>query len=615
MQNGDVRRTVLDYLDRNAARNSGCVAAVDGDILLSWSEYRRKAYAVALLLLDLGVSAGDVVGLHLVNRVEHALCDVATLLVGGIPSSFYNTLSEDQLAYVAHDSAATVVIAGAEQLPKWLNIRDRLPALRCIVALDLDPSEPTPPGVLRFEVCVESSEAQLNVRIHEVNQAKARVQPTDPLTIVYISGATGPPKGTIITHAAAVRLMVEVNRRLEVHLGGPVPVGWSTVSYLPLAHVAERMFSHYQSIGYALTVYYVRDDSQLPHVLGVARPYLFLGVPRMWERMHGAIRERAATSRSPLRRRLALAAISVAQQVGGARLGGTSARPTARMLHPLMERLVYRNIRSSLGLDRVALAVSGAAQLPSEVCTFFAGVGIVIVEVYGMTEICAMLAASPLDAPRLGTVGKALPGINLKIATDGEVLANGPNITPGYLNRPEATAEAIDASGWLHTGDLGFLDDDGYLTITGRKKDLINTTSGKTLSPANIEVELAQGSDLIGSVYVHGDDKPCLVALVTLDPTAWPGWCEARDIKASSLSEAVHNGRVRLEVAQSIGAGNAKLSRVEQVKNWTLLDKAWSVHTGELTPTMKLKRKMIAVQYRDEIEKLYDPLNSDSWTD
>ena len=615
MQNGHVQRTLLDYVDRNAARNSGGVAAVDGEITLTWSEYRRKAQAVALLLLDLGVALDDVVGLHMVNRVEHALSDMGALLAGAIPSSFYNTLSEDQLAYVARDSAASVVIADAEHLAHWLNIWDELPALRYVLVLDLDRDEPTPPGVLRFETWVESAEAQLDIRVNEIDRIRAQVQPSDPLTIVYTSGTTGPPKGTVITHAAAVYLMVEVNRQLAEHLGGPVPVGWSTVSYLPLAHIAERLFSHYQSLHFSLTVHYVRDATQLPHVLGIARPYFFLGVPRVWERMHAAIRERAATSRSPLRRRLILTAMKVARQVGAARLSGTTPKRPARTLYPVMERLVYRKIRSTLGLDRVTLAASGAAQLPPEICAFFAGVGIDVIEVYGMTETCAMLAASPLDAPRLGSVGKALGGIDLKIATDGEVLASGPNITPGYINRPEATAEAIDAAGWLHTGDIGFLDADGYLTITGRKKDLINTASGKTLSPANVEMALGQGSELIGSVYVHGDDKPCLVALVTLDPTAWRGWCQARGIDVDSLSEAVNNGRVRLDVARSIGAGNATLSRAEQVKNWTLLDESWSVHTGELTPTLKLKRNMIAVRYLDEIEQLYDPLTSESWTD
>jgi long-chain acyl-CoA synthetase len=378
--------------------------------------------------------------------------------------------------------------------------------------------------------------------------------------------------------------------------------------------VAERLFSHYQALARAITVTYVRESASLPQVLPTTRPNLFLGVPRVWERIYGALRERATTSKNPFRRLLVSSAISVAREVGIARLTGETARWWIRLRSPLMERLVYRRLRAALGLDRVVLAVSGAASLPSEVMAFFAGVGITIIEVYGMTETCAMLAASPLDAPRLGSVGRALAGIELKIAPDGEVLARGPNITPGYVNKPEATAEAIDAAGWLHTGDIGVLDNEGYLRITGRKKELINTASGKTMSPGSVELALSSGSNLVGSVYVHGDDKPCLVALVTLDP-GWADWCAARDIKVHSIADAVANGRVRLEVARSIGAGNAALSRVEQVKNWALLPEEWSSETGQLTPTLKLKRAVIAERYRDEIEELYDPLTAESWTD
>ncbi|MBO0878244.1 MAG: AMP-binding protein, partial [Pseudonocardia sp.] len=344
------------------------------------------------------------------------------------------------------------------------------------------------------------------------------------------------------------------------------------------------------------------------------RPNLFLGVPRVWERVYGAIRERATTSKSPIRRMLINQAVKVAREAGALRLTGGMTDPWTRIRHAIMDRLVYRRLRATLGMDRVVLAVSGAASLPLDVKAFFAGAGISIIEVYGMTETCALIAASPMDAPRLGSIGRAAKGIELKIAPDGEVLVRGPNITPGYLNRPEATREAIDPSGWLHTGDLGELDDDGFLRITGRKKELINTASGKTISPANVELALSSASGLIGSVYVHGDDKPCLVALVTLDP-GWPQWCQARGIKVDTLSDAVRNGRVRLEVARSIGAGNAVLSRVEQVKNWTLLEREWSSETGELTPTMKLKRPVIAKRYQDEIEVLYDPLTADAWSD
>jgi long-chain acyl-CoA synthetase len=607
------QETVLDYLDRNAADHSGTAAIVDGDIMLTWSQYRHRARAVALSLIDLGVLQGQVVGLHMVNRVEHVISDLGVLLAGAIPTSYYNTLAEEQLIYLANDSAATVVIVDADQLPKWLAIWDDLPALRHLLVLDLDPDEPLPPGVLRYENWVDTAGYQLGTRGFEVDGTRAMVRSSDPLTIVYTSGTTGPPKGTVITHAAAVWVADSVQQLTEEHIDGVIPIGWTTVSYLPLAHITERCLTHYGALAWALTVHYVRDHAELGHVMEIAKPYIFFGVPRVWERIYGAIRECAATSASPVRRRLMATAISVAEQVGRARLGGDRAGLKARMLHLIMERVVYRKMRDVLGLDRLAIAVSGAARLAPEVALFFCGIGVLIVDIYGMTESCAVLTANPPGASKLGSVGKPLAGLELRISSAGEVLVKGPNITPGYINRPEATAEALDAAGWLHTGDVGFLDDDGYLTITGRKDDLINTASGKTLSPASVEVVLAQGSDLIGSVYVHGENKPCLVGLVALDPTAWQDWCAARGITVESVSEAVRNGRVRLEVAQSVGAGNAKLSRVEQVKNWALVDEAWSVQTGELTPTMKLKRPVIAERYRDEIEQLYDPLTIESW--
>jgi long-chain acyl-CoA synthetase len=608
------RLTLLDLVDRNAAEHPNLIATIDGESRLSWWQYRERARAIALVLLDLGVRHGDVVGLHMVNRADHVLADIGALMAGAVPASFYNTLAAEQLAYMAADSAATVAIVDAAQLPRWQAIRDRLPALRHLLVLDVEPGTQLPPNTHRFEPLVARAEVALDTRGLEVDEASYHVSAGDALTIVYTSGTTGAPKGTILTHAGALSVLEEIHRELVEHRDGPVPVGWSTVSYLPLAHIAERVFSHYNALNLRLTVTYVRDPARLPQVLPATRPNLFLGVPRVWERMYAAVRERVRTSRSPIRRRLGATAISVAREVGTALLTGQTPRRSTRFRRSLLERLVYRRVRAALGLDRVELAVSGAASLPPDVMAFFAGVGVTIIEVYGMTETCAMLAASPLGAPRLGSVGHPVPGVELKIAPDGEVLARGPNITPGYLNRPEATAEAIDASGWLHTGDVGVFDDDGYLYITGRKKELINTASGKTISPTNVEQALAAGSDLVGSVYVHGDDKPCLVALVTLDPN-WRDWCAARGIAAKTLTEAINDGRVRLEVARSIGAGNSGLSRVEQVKNWTLLPDVWSIETGELTPTLKLKRAVIAERYREEIEELYDPLTAEAWAE
>jgi long-chain acyl-CoA synthetase len=599
------RGTVLDLVDRNAAEHPEVTAVIDGGTRLTWAQYRTRARAVALALLDLGVVPGEVIGLHQVNRAEHVLSDVGALFAGATPTSFYNTLAPDQLRYVAGDSAATVVILDADKLPLWLSIRDQLPDLRALVVLDLGPDEEVPPGVYRFAELVDAAATHLTQRLGEVEAAAAKVQPDGALTIVYTSGTTGAPKGTIITHAGARWVMDGVLARLRESGRDVPPAGWTAVSYLPLAHLAERMFTHYLAIGHALTVTYVRDPKQLIGVLPAARPHVFLGVPRIWEKIHSTIRERAVTEKQPVRRALIRLAVGVARSAGAARFGGRSPDLATRLLHPVLDVLVYRRIRATLGLDRVELAVSGAAPISAEVLEFFAGLGITITEAYGMTETSAALTVSPLDRPRQGTVGTALPGVELRIAEDGEILARGPNITPGYLNRPEATAEAIDTDGWLHTGDLGELDADGYLRITGRKKELIINAAGKNISPANIELAVSGGSDLLGPVFVYGDAKPYLVALLTLDPMGWPDWCAARGIAAATVADAAADPRVREEAARAVAAGNAGLARVEQVKRWTLLDHEWDSTSGELTPTLKLKRPVVTERYLDEIERLY----------
>lgn len=597
--------TMLEHIERNAAEHPELVAAIDGDTKYTWSRYRDRARAVALALIDLGVAPGDSVGLHMGNRIEHVVSDIGALMAGATPTTYYSTLASDQLTYVAGDSAATVVVTDAAHLPRWQSIRDQLPKLRHVVVVDLDPSVELPDGVHRFDDLVDAAEREVGHRAGEVEATMAGVRPEDTLTIVYTSGTTGHPKGTIITHAGVLWVLSRLFGQLESERGDTSTVGWAALSYLPLAHIAERMLSYYLALRQTLTVTYVRDATQLTGALAAARPHVFLGVPRIWEKIHGALRERAAGEQNPVRRALMSAAITVARSVGMARLEQRVPSPLTRIAHPVLERLVYRRIRSALGLDRVELALVGAAPIAPEVLAFFFGLGIQIIEAYGMTETSAALSVTPMNAPRLGSVGKALDGVELRIAEDGEILARGPNITPGYLNRPEATAEAIDEQGWLHTGDLGSIDGDGYLRVTGRKKELIITAGGKNLSPGNIELAISGRSDLIGTVYVHGDAKPYLVALITLDPMGWRDWCTARGIEADTVADVIADQRVRAEVSRAVEEGNALLARVEQIKSWTLLDKLWDSESGELTPTMKLKRPVVRERYDAEIEDLY----------
>ncbi|GAA0583061.1 AMP-binding protein [Kribbella sandramycini] len=593
--------TVLSLVRRNAAEYGDVPAIVDGERLLTWAEYERQAAAIAVVLLDLGVVAGEVVGLQMANRAEHVLTDIGAMLAGATPTSYYNTLAPDQLAYVAADSACTVCIVDAEFLPAWLAIRDRLPALRTIVVVGPGPA---PTGVLSFEVLTAAALGSLPDRIDEVRRTAAQVGPDDAATIVYTSGTTGPPKGTIVTHAGIRTVLDGVLARVAEDLDGLPEPGRRQVSYLPLAHLAERTITHYLGCALISTVTYVRDLRALADELPKIRPHVFLAVPRVWEKLLGAVTERAVSEPVRWRRNLIERAIAVARQVGAGRFGVAKVGWRTRLQHALFERLIYWRIRVAMGLDDLVVAVSGAAPIAPDVLVFFRGLGVTIVEAYGMTETSAVLTLNSLRAPRLGTVGPALAGVELRLADDGELLARGRIISPGYLNRPEATADTF-VDGWLRTGDLGRFDAQGNLSIIGRKKELIINAAGKNISAANVEQAVSSASELVGSVYVHGDNRPYLVALITLDPD-WQRWCAARGIAVGSPAEAAADAAVRAEIDRAVRAGNEHLSRVEQVKRWTLLDTLWDSGTGELTPTLKLKRAVVRDKYAHSLETLYD---------
>ena len=305
------------------------------------------------------------------------------------------------------------------------------------------------------------------------------------------------------------------------------------------------------------------------------------------------------------RRKLVLAAIDNGKEVRRRQYAGQSVPLTMRLKHELFERVIFSKLRERLGLDQCDFRLSGAAPISPELLLFFSAIGLEILEVYGMTESTAVISSNRPGKVKLGTVGIATEGTEMKIAEDGEILSRGPHVTPGYLNRPEATAEAIDEDGWLHTGDLGQIDEDGFLKIIGRKKELIITAGGKNLSPNNIEETIKGKSDIIGQVCAVGDERPFIGALIVLDAEVLPGWCESHGITFESVAQAAEHEQVRAEVARAVEAGNADLARVEQVKQWTILPTEWTPETEEMTPTMKLKRNVIHSKYSDMIDGLY----------
>ena len=596
-------RTLVDEFLDTCARNGGrpALVAKEGEAFRTrtWAEYRRSASEVAMGLRRHGIDHGDHVALMMTNRPEHVIADVGTLLAGGVPVSVYNTLTPEQIAYIADDCGARVaIVEDATYLDRWLAVLDDLDGLETLVVVD-PPAGELPDGVLRWDELVAIGADALTGGQGELENSARAVRPDDPVTLIYTSGTTGPPKGVVLTHRNLLFQIAADATLLDVEHGQRL------VSYLPLAHIAERMISHYLGIRYAATAYFVREMPDVLETLLEARPNSFLAVPRVWEKLHAGLMAQIDAD-DERKRRLAHRAIEVGTRCVTDELAGRRTPLVVRLQRALFDRLVFARIREGLGLDQLRYAVSAAAPISRDLLIFFKAIGIEILEVYGMTESTAVITANRPGRAVLGTVGAAVPGTEVTVADDGEVLARGPHLTPGYHRREDATRELIDDDGWLRTGDLGAMDSQGNLTIIGRKKEMIVTAGGKNLSPSNIEEAIKQRSPLIAQVCAVGDERPYVAALVVLDAEALPGWCAAHDVEVGSVAEAAEHPAVRDEIQRAMDEGNAHLARVEQVKRWSVVPSEWTAESEELTPSLKLKRAVIHRKYADVIDGLYD---------
>jgi long-chain acyl-CoA synthetase len=612
--------TFLQLQDLNAEEFGDLIALEDPDAgplaTVTWSQLKDVSEALALALLDLGITRGDAVGMHMINRAEHAVVDAAALRAGATPVSFYYTLTEDQLAYVAKDCGTKVAFVDEALLPLWTTLRDKLDLAALVVVGAVGSID----GCITFEELLQRGRELLAEQGRErLEEIAAQVKPGDTATIIYTSGTTGPPKGAILSHEGLLFSLREVldimaahgtnlKRANELDLldeNGEYhyPPGARMVSYLPLAHIAERIFSFYTAQHTVGRVRFVRDLTKMAEVLPEVRPLGFLAVPRVWEKFHSAIVTKLQ-GESGLKKVLGLRAVEVARQRGVALLDQRDPGLLLRIQHGLFERIIYSKLREAIGLDQTVLGLTGAAPITKDLLATWIGFGVMISEAFGMTETHAIIAFTPPGEPRAGTVGKPIPGVEVKVADDGELLVKGGNIFAGYLNREDATSEAL-RDGWLYTGDLVEVTDEGYLKVIGRKKEIIITAGGKNLSPNNIEEAVKTKSPLIGQMLVFADDKPFVSALIVLDAEAFPVWAEKNGVTAGSLEEAANDPAVQAEIERAVQAGNAELAKVEQVRKWTILGQEWTPDTGELTPTMKLKRKVITDKYKDKIESMY----------
>ena len=580
--------TLCEAFQRNAAIDPDAVALrTPGDTqTMTWREYAADVRRVAAGLAGLGIRRGDTVSLMMANRIEFYPLEVGAQHLGATSFSVYNTLPAEQLTYVFDNAGTKVLICEQQYVDR---IRASGAQLEHIVCIDGSPD-----GTLSLDDLYAAGTEDF-----DFESTWRAVQPDDVVTLIYTSGTTGNPKGVEMTHA---HLLFEA-QALEAVLG--VQFGDRVTSFLPTAHIADRTMALYNQEVFGAQITVVSDARAIAAALADARPTIWGAVPRVWEKLKAAIEFAVSHEQDETKRQALQWAMSVAGKRAAAMVAGEPLSDDAAAEWDKADELVLSQLRARLGLDQLRWAVSGAAPIPNETLAFFAGIGIPIAEVWGMSELsCVASVSHPADA-RLGSVGRLLPGLEGKIAADGEYLVRGPLVMKGYRGEPAKTAEAIDPDGWLHTGDILDVDAEGYLRIVDRKKELIINAAGKNMSPANIETTVMAACPMVGAMLAIGDGRPYNTALLVFDADSVGPYAAQHGLADASAEALAAHPEVLARIAAGVAEGNAKLSRVEQIKRFRVLPNLWEPGGDEITLTMKLKRRPIMAKYADEIEELY----------
>ncbi|OBI89806.1 fatty acid--CoA ligase FadD11 [Mycobacterium asiaticum] len=579
--------TLCEAFQRTAAIDPDAVAlrTPGGTQTLTWREYADQVRKVAAGLAGLGVRRGDTVSLMMSNRVEFYPLEVGAQHVGATSFSVYNTLAAEQLTYVFANADTKVVICEEQHVER---IRASGTPIEHIVCIDGNPA-----GTMTLDDLYAAAPDDF-----DFEATWRAVQPDDVVTLIYTSGTTGNPKGVEMTHANLLFEGYAISAVLDVEFGD------RSTSYLPTAHIADRMCNLYSQELFGIQVTTVSDPRAIAAALPDVRPTVWGAVPRIWEKLKAGIEFVVANEPDEVKRAALQWAMSVADKRAAAMLAGQPMPDEVAAEWDKADELVLSKLREKLGFGELRWAISGAAPVPKETLGFFAGIGIPIAEVWGMSELsCAATGCHPRDA-RLGTVGKLLPGLEGKIADDGEFLVRGPLVMKGYRKEPAKTAEAIDPDGWLHTGDIVKIDADGYLRVVDRKKELIINAAGKNMSPANIENTIVAACPMVGVMIAIGDGRPYNTALMVFDADSVGPYAAQRGLEPTPQALAA-DPEVIAQIAAGVAEGNQKLSRVEQVKRFRVLPTLWEPGGDEITLTMKLKRKPIHAKYAAEIEELY----------
>ncbi|MCQ4359964.1 MULTISPECIES: AMP-binding protein [Mycobacterium] len=582
-------RTLCAAFQRTATVDPDAVALrTPGDsVSITWRQYATRVQAIAAGLARLGVGHGDTVALLMSNRPEFHLVDTAAIHLGAVPFSMYNTSSPEQIQYLLNHSGARVVVCDADHAQRLDGSRADIEHLVCVDAdfdgiITLAVLEATPLSGFDFEATWQT------------------VQPSDLLTLIYTSGTTGAPKGVELTHSNLLAQSAACQEIFDLRFGDRI------TSYLPSAHIADRLSCHYGQLTHGTQITCVSDARAIIGALPEVQPTVWVAVPRIWEKLKLAIEMGLHAQSDPETVQLAQWALGVG--LAKVRAEQTGQRVPTELVddYRRADQQVFAALRRQYGFDQMRWAMSGAAALAPSVLEFFLALGVRVCEIWGMSETVGAATANPPERVKVGTVGRPLPGIELRIADDGEALLRGPIVMRGYRGDPARTAEVLNDDGWLATGDVVSQDDDGYVTIIDRKKELIINAAGKNMSPSNIELAISAACPLIGGIMVVGDGRPYNVALIVLDPLVCAAFAAKSGIADNSPAALASHPAISAMIDAGVQAGNATLSRVEQIKRYRVLPDIWDPGGPQFTPTMKMRRRAIAEQYSAEIEELYN---------
>lgn len=591
MPHDTIPRRLLAQADKQPNRPAYYIKSGKNWVFTSWKDYAQQVKQTARAMIALGLQPGGTVSILGFNRPEWVIFDVACMCAGGAPAGIYTTCSAPEVQYIINHAESPIVLL--ENKAQWEKVkaeRNKLPLLKHVVMMKHAEPIDDPMVMTWTDFLAHGDQVDDKVLFDRID----KIKPEDKATFIYTSGTTGPPKAVMLSHH---NLTWTVNSALH-NIG--VTSDDCTLSYLPLSHIAEQMFSLHVPITVGVPVYFAESIEKVPDNLKEVQPTVFFGVPRIWEKFYEGITSKLKEA-PPLRKKIANWAMSVGKRVSDLRNRGQKPTGLLALQYKLANKLVYSKLKPRIGLGRARFCASGAAPIAKEVLEFFAGLDISVLEVYGQSEGSGPSTINYPGKTKLGTVGVPIHGCEVKIAEDGEILVRGGNVFLGYYKDQAATDETL-IDGWLHSGDLGAFDSEGFLSITGRKKEIIITAGGKNIAPKNIEHAIKH-HELVGEAVVIGDRRKYLTALIALSPEAIEGYAKTNGLPTENIHESAEIQELIEEFIQN--EVNPQFARVEQIKKFRILHRPFSLEHGELTPTLKIKRNVVAQHFAEEIESMY----------